>query len=101
MRVRTVAGGLTVNAVAGSCVVALGLNINDADRAGPRGFAIRREDKTEGETIWMKGRRRSRASSRIPPPASSFRACCSRFKPFSGPTTPPSRAIPTPTRWWR
>ena len=36
MRVRTVAGGLTVNAVAGSYVVILGLNINDADRAGLR-----------------------------------------------------------------
>jgi len=55
MRVRTVAGGLTVNVVAGSYVVILGLNINDADRAGLRGFAIQREDKIEGETFWMKG----------------------------------------------
>ena len=50
MRVRTVAGGLTVNAVAGSYVVVLGLNIDAADRAGLRGFAIRREDKAVGET---------------------------------------------------
>lgn len=55
MRVRTVAGGLTVNAVAGSYVVALGLNVDDSLRAGLRGFAIQREDKTEGETYWMKG----------------------------------------------
>lgn len=55
MRVRTVAQGLTVNAIAGSYVVVLGMNINDADRAGLRGFAIQREDMTEGETFWMKG----------------------------------------------
>jgi len=55
MRVRTIAGGLTVNAVAGSYVVVLGLNVDDALRAGLRGFAIQREDKTEGETLWMKG----------------------------------------------
>src|SRR5262245_5233833 len=55
MRVRTVAGGLTVNAIAGSYVVVLGLNIDEASRAGLRGFAIRREDKTEGETYWMQG----------------------------------------------
>jgi len=55
MRVRTVAPGLTVNAIAGSYVVVLGLNINDADRAGLRGFAIQREDMTEDETFWMKG----------------------------------------------
>jgi phosphatidylserine/phosphatidylglycerophosphate/cardiolipin synthase-like enzyme len=55
MRVRTVAGGLTVNAVAGSYVVVLGLNVDDPLRAGLRGFAIQREDKTEGETFWMKG----------------------------------------------
>ena len=55
MRVRTVAQGLTVNAIAGSYVVVLGLNINDADRAGLRGFAIQREDMTEDETFWMKG----------------------------------------------
>src|SRR5260221_7743363 len=55
MRVRTVAGGVTVNAVAGSYVVVLGLNVNDANRAGLRGFAIQRDDRTEGETFWMKG----------------------------------------------
>ena len=55
MRVRTVAGGLTVNAIAGSYVVVLGLNVDDPLRAGLRGFAIQREDKTEGETFWMKG----------------------------------------------
>jgi phosphatidylserine/phosphatidylglycerophosphate/cardiolipin synthase-like enzyme len=55
MRVRTVASGLTVNAVAGSYVVVLGLNTDDATRAGLRGFAIQREDKAEGEIGWMKG----------------------------------------------
>ena len=55
MRVQAAAGGLSVRAVAGSYVVVLGLDVDQASRAGLRGFAIQREDKTEGETIWMKG----------------------------------------------
>lgn len=55
MRARTVAGGLTVNAVAGSYVVVLGLNVEEALRPGLLGFAIQREDQTEDETFWMRG----------------------------------------------
>lgn len=47
--------GLSVNAVAGSYVVILGLNITSAMRKGLRGFAIRRTDKAEKETYWMSG----------------------------------------------
>ncbi|MBZ9741733.1 MULTISPECIES: phospholipase D-like domain-containing protein [unclassified Mesorhizobium] len=47
--------GLTVNAVAGSHVVILGLNITDAMRQGLRGFGIKRADKSEGESYWMSG----------------------------------------------
>jgi len=46
---------LTVNAVAGSYVVVLGLNITEAMRRGLRGFAIQRTDHDEDETYWMKG----------------------------------------------
>jgi hypothetical protein len=55
MRNRKTNDGLTVNAVAGSYVVILGLNIADAKRKGLRGFAIKRADKTEKETYWMSG----------------------------------------------
>jgi phosphatidylserine/phosphatidylglycerophosphate/cardiolipin synthase-like enzyme len=46
---------LTVNAVAGSYVVILGLNITEAMRNGLRGFAIQRTDHDDDETYWMKG----------------------------------------------
>src|SRR5262249_48254853 len=49
------ANGLTVNAIAGSYVVLLGLNITDALRPGLRGFAIKRTDHTENESYWMSG----------------------------------------------
>jgi PLD-like domain len=55
MRNRRSENGLTVNAVAGSYVVILGLNITDALRKGLRGFAIKRSDKIEKETYWMLG----------------------------------------------
>ena len=47
MRKRQANKGLTVNAVAGSYVVVLGLNITDAMRKGLRGFAIKRTDNTD------------------------------------------------------
>ena len=72
MRVRTVAGGLTVNAVAGSYVVVLGLNVDEALRPGLRGFAIQREDKTEGETRWMKGTKTFASVEAHPTPGESF-----------------------------
>jgi len=40
-----------VNAIAGSHVVILGLNVTNARRKGLRGFAIKRADKTEGEVF--------------------------------------------------
>ncbi len=55
MRVRQANGGLSVNAVAGSYVVLLGINITEAMRRGLRGFAIRRADHTEHEEYWMSG----------------------------------------------
>jgi hypothetical protein len=82
MRVRKVAGGLTVNAVAGSYVVVLGLNINDADRAGLRGFAIQREDKTDGETFWMKGMKTFQSVEPHPAPGEQFSSQAHPFQSF-------------------
>jgi phosphatidylserine/phosphatidylglycerophosphate/cardiolipin synthase-like enzyme len=82
MRVRTVASGLTVNAVAGSYVVVLGLNINDADRVGLRGFAIQREDKNEGETFWMKGMKTFESVEPHPAGGEQFSSLVHPFQSF-------------------
>jgi hypothetical protein len=43
-------------AIAGTYVVLLGWDLVDAGlRRGLLGFAIRREDKSEGETYWLRG----------------------------------------------
>ena len=47
--------GVTVNAIAGTHVVTLGLDLSSARRRGCLGFAIQREDKTEDERYWMRG----------------------------------------------
>lgn len=82
MRVRTVAQGVTVNAVAGSYVVVLGLNINEADRPGLRGFAIQREDRTEGETFWMKGMKTFKSVEPHPAPGEQFSSLVHPFQSF-------------------
>lgn len=55
MRVRRTRKGLTVNAIAGTCVVMLGLDLSDATRAGCLGFAVRRERSDTGEVEWLRG----------------------------------------------
>jgi hypothetical protein len=82
MRVRTVAGGLTLNAVAGAYVVVLGLDIEDADRASLRGFAIQREDKTEGETFWLKGTKTFQSVEPHPAAGEQFSSLVHPFQSF-------------------
>ena len=55
MRKRRTTAGLTVNAIAGTHVALLGLDLADAQRKGCLGFAIQREDHTEDERYWMRG----------------------------------------------
>jgi phosphatidylserine/phosphatidylglycerophosphate/cardiolipin synthase-like enzyme len=47
--------GLTVNAVAGTHVVFFGLDLAESKRPGLRGFAFKRFDHHEGDTIWLQG----------------------------------------------
>jgi hypothetical protein len=82
MRVRTVAGGLTVNAVAGCYVVVLGINIDDALRPGLRGFAIQREDEVEGETFWMKGMKTFHSVEAHPAAGEQFSSLVHPFQSF-------------------
>jgi phosphatidylserine/phosphatidylglycerophosphate/cardiolipin synthase-like enzyme len=55
MRSRKSESGLTVNAVGGTHVVLLGLDLESPKRKGCLGFAIQRNDVTEDETYWMSG----------------------------------------------
>jgi hypothetical protein len=55
MRRRESQHGLTVNAIAGTHVVTLGLNLSDAQRKDCLGFSIQREDHTEQELTWLRG----------------------------------------------
>ncbi len=55
MRKKEVNGPLSVQAIAGTHVVLLGMSMPQDKCPGLLGFAIRREDKTEGETYWLKG----------------------------------------------
>lgn len=47
--------GLTVNAVAGTYVVFLGIDLASSVRKGCLGFAVERQDHTENERYWMSG----------------------------------------------
>ena len=55
MRRRRKKTGLTVNAIAGTHVVFFGLDLAANRRAGFRGFAFKRLDHTEGDTVWLRG----------------------------------------------
>ena len=79
MRARQAKDGLSVNAIAGSYVVLLGINITDAMRRGLRGFAIRRTDLTEGEVYWMSG---TKVFERLEPHPVQGRTYSSLLHPF-------------------
>ena len=58
--------GLSVNAIAGTHVVFFGLDLAPAHRAGFRGFAFRRFDPAEGETVWLRGLKTFKATEPHP-----------------------------------
>src|SRR5215212_9133490 len=55
MRRRRSTQGVKVNAIAGTHVVSLGLDLSPERRRRCLGFAIQREDHTEDERYWMLG----------------------------------------------
>ncbi len=55
MRKREENGPLSVQAIAGTHVVLLGMNLPKSACPGLLGFAIRRHDHTEGEVYWLTG----------------------------------------------
>src|SRR5882762_8920049 len=82
MRNRKSNNGLTVNAVAGSYVVILGLNITAALRNGLRGFGIKRADNTEGELYWMSGTKVFESVEPHPAPGGQYSSLVHPFQSF-------------------
>jgi hypothetical protein len=82
MRKRVSKKGLTVNAVAGSYVVVLGLDISNAKRRGLRGFAIKRTDRTEGESYWMSGTKTFKSVEPHPAPGGQYSSLVHPFQSF-------------------
>jgi phosphatidylserine/phosphatidylglycerophosphate/cardiolipin synthase-like enzyme len=68
MRNRQENDQLSVQAVAGTHVVLLGMNLPRTKCSGLLGFAIRRQDHTEGENYWLSGYKTF--ASIVPDPAS-------------------------------
>jgi phosphatidylserine/phosphatidylglycerophosphate/cardiolipin synthase-like enzyme len=66
MRANKKQNGITAQAIAGTYVVYLGWDIDTAKRKNLRGFAIQREDITEGEKYWLRGMK-SFAATPLPP----------------------------------
>lgn len=67
MRSRFQENKISVQAVAGTYVVLLGIDMQKADTAGLLGFAIRRVDPTDNEDYWLQGMRTFEASYPNPP----------------------------------
>lgn len=68
MRNRQEKDQFSVQAIAGTHVVLLGMNLPKSKCPGLLGFAIRREDHTEGENYWLSGYKTF--ASVVPDPAS-------------------------------
>jgi phosphatidylserine/phosphatidylglycerophosphate/cardiolipin synthase-like enzyme len=81
MRVRVKENGLTVQAVAGTYVVLLGLDLPERSCRGLRGFGIHRTDHTENESAWMQGQKTFAATDPGLPPGAKF---STRQQPIQG-----------------
>jgi hypothetical protein len=82
MRKRLVQSNVTVNAIAGSHVVTLGIDISNAKRKGLRGFGIRRTDHATKETYWMRGMKTFASIVPTPAPGSNSQVKFIHFNPF-------------------
>ncbi len=68
MRKKKTKGDLSVQAIAGTHVVLLGMDFPEANCPGLLGFALRREDHTEGEKYWLSGYKTFASVEPFPPP---------------------------------
>ncbi len=70
MRKKETNGAIAVQAIAGSYVVLLGIDLAESSSAGVLGFAIERIDHTEDERYWLKGFRTFEETDPSLPPGS-------------------------------
>jgi phosphatidylserine/phosphatidylglycerophosphate/cardiolipin synthase-like enzyme len=82
MRKSATSDGLSVNAIAGSFVVILGIDIKESMRKGLRGFAIKRQDIQEGESYWMTGMKTFEVVEPHPAPGEQFSSHIHPFQSF-------------------
>ena len=68
MRNKKTNGDLSVQAIAGTHVVLLGIDFPQQNCPGLLGFALRREDHTEGEKYWLSGYKTFKTVEPFPPP---------------------------------
>jgi len=68
MRNKGQKGELSVQAIAGTHVVLLGMDLPEQKCPGLLGFALRREDHTEGEKYWLSGYKTFASVEPSPPP---------------------------------
>jgi phosphatidylserine/phosphatidylglycerophosphate/cardiolipin synthase-like enzyme len=68
MRNKEQKGDLSVQAIAGTHVVLLGIDLPEQQCPGLLGFALRREDHTEGEKYWLSGYKTFASVEPSPPP---------------------------------
>jgi phosphatidylserine/phosphatidylglycerophosphate/cardiolipin synthase-like enzyme len=68
MRKKNTKGDLSVQAIAGTHVVLLGIDFPEQNCPGLLGFALRREDHTEGEKYWLSGYKTFASVEPFPPP---------------------------------
>ena len=95
MRKRKTIKGLTVNAIAGTSVVMLGMDMTDAARVGCLGFAIRRTRHDTNEVDWLRGMKSFEATQDDGGTATVFAATSTRFSRSSGPIIWPGQTRTT------
>ncbi|CAG5017977.1 hypothetical protein DYBT9275_05884 [Dyadobacter sp. CECT 9275] len=72
MRNRIQKDGLTINAIAGTYVVFLGLDLDQQKSKQFRGFAIKRLDHLDGEITWLRGMKTFEKTEPHPAPGETF-----------------------------
>ena len=82
MRERSTNAGVTVNAIAGTHVVILGLDLAAARCKGCLGFAIQREDHTESDCYWMTSTKTFKETDSLVGPGGKVSSHAHPFKSF-------------------
>jgi phosphatidylserine/phosphatidylglycerophosphate/cardiolipin synthase-like enzyme len=81
MRIKMSQQGLSVQAIAGTHVVLLGLNMEKADCNGLMGFAFHRTDPAEQEAYWLEGLKTFKETDPGLPPGAKY---STRRQPIQG-----------------